>query len=59
MSAIDNLNTSVTNLGTAVDAAVAKLGTPAANNDPAIQTAADAVQAAADKLTTATNAPAA
>ena len=58
LSALDNLNTAVTTLGTAVDAAVAKLGEPAVNNDPAIQAAADSVTAAAAKLTAATSPPA-
>lgn len=53
MAAIDNLTTAVTKLTASVDNAVAVLGEPG-NNEQAVQDAADAVAAQADRLDAAT-----
>lgn len=53
MAAIDNLTAAVTKLTASVDNAVTVLGKPA-GNDQAVQDAADAVAAQADRLDAAT-----
>jgi hypothetical protein len=57
MAELDNLNTAIANVGTAVDTAIAKIdalkATPAGVDPAAVQAAADAAQAAADKLNAA------
>lgn len=51
MPAIDNLNTNIQKLSTDIDAFIASHGS---NNEAQIQAAADAVQAADDKVVAAT-----
>ena len=56
MAAIDNLNQNITDLTTATNAAVAKIGEQ--NQDPALQDAADAVAAQTTALNNAVTPPA-
>ena len=57
MAEIDDLNTAITNVGSAVDTAIAKIdalkAAPAGVDPAAVAAAATAVQAAADKLNAA------